>query len=46
MLNVINVEDKKTNVENSFLLWPDSNLNTASLLKDLVTCIGNVISYK
>ena len=45
MLNVINVEDKKTNVENSFLLWPDSNLNTASLLKDLVTCIGNVFSW-
>ena len=35
ILNVINVEGKKTNVENSFLLQPDSNLNTASLLKDL-----------
>ena len=44
-LNVINVEGKKKNVENSFLLQPDSNLNTASLLKDLVTCIGNVFSW-
>ena len=35
-LNVINVECKKTNVENSFLPQPDSNLNTASLLKDLL----------